>query len=266
MFQSVTHKFHNRIKNACAPLFDSFNVRYFWFSKINNSGYHALLGSNPAWAEYFCSEKLYLKYPYLRHPTCLEAGVNIHTGEQEKPFQDICQSAVEKFGLQQTLQILVKVPDGIEEYGFSSPSVGGKQTAIFINELPLFHLFVKKFRGENGQLFSHLEDNLIDASNLLGPTFYPKVGRVSDRFASKQAFLKKMGIEIGECLSPREIGVVRLLLQGYSAGKIASQVHLSKRTVEHHLERMKEKLGCYSKAELIQKARELEQYGGLVNI
>lgn len=73
------------------------------------------------------------------------------------------------------------------------------------------------------------------------------------------SFLKKIGIEIPEKhLTKKEILVIKHLVQGLSASKIAQALVISPRTVEHHLERIKDKLDCDSKSELIQKVQEID--------
>lgn len=57
--------------------------------------------------------------------------------------------------------------------------------------------------------------------------------------------------------------VVKQLIKGFFASKIADQLYLSPRTVEHHLERIKDKYDCMTKAELIQKVQKLDSYGYL---
>jgi DNA-binding CsgD family transcriptional regulator len=60
----------------------------------------------------------------------------------------------------------------------------------------------------------------------------------------------------GMHLSKREIDVLRFLIRGKTAIEIAAILGLSKRTVEHHLENMKEKLHVNSRSELIEKVIE----------
>ena len=150
----------------------------------------------------------------------------------------------------------------MEVFGFSFTSSNESQYMTAINELPLLQLFAKKFQEDHPLLASKIEDNQIDLLKIIGPRFYEKSTPVVGQGAfARRVFLKKMRIE--NPLSPREIEVARLLCEGYSASQIGKQIFLSSRTIEHHLERMKEKLGCSSKAELIQKARELEDFGCL---
>ncbi len=51
----------------------------------------------------------------------------------------------------------------------------------------------------------------------------------------------------------REIEVLSLLVNGSTARKISCMLGISQRTVEHHIENMKQKAGCHSKFELIDK-------------
>jgi DNA-binding CsgD family transcriptional regulator len=57
----------------------------------------------------------------------------------------------------------------------------------------------------------------------------------------------------GMHLSKREHDVLRLLIRGKTAREIAAVLVLSKRTIEHHLENIKEKLHVKSRSELIEK-------------
>jgi DNA-binding CsgD family transcriptional regulator len=54
-------------------------------------------------------------------------------------------------------------------------------------------------------------------------------------------------------LTKRETEVAKLLARGQTAKNIALQINRSKRTVEHCIERLKEKTGCSTKFELAEK-------------
>ena len=57
-------------------------------------------------------------------------------------------------------------------------------------------------------------------------------------------------------LSKRELQALKLFLQGYTISQVADVIHLSPRTIEMYLQKLKEKLHCESKSELIMKAIE----------
>ncbi len=57
-------------------------------------------------------------------------------------------------------------------------------------------------------------------------------------------------------LTPRELDVLNLIVQGYTNRQIAEELRLSVRTVEGYRANMTEKLGLHSRAELVRYARE----------
>jgi len=61
--------------------------------------------------------------------------------------------------------------------------------------------------------------------------------------------------EAGSAVTHREHQVLELLAQGLTNQQIADTLHLSRRTVEVHRARLKEKLGAKDRAQLVQHAR-----------
>ena len=57
-------------------------------------------------------------------------------------------------------------------------------------------------------------------------------------------------------LSDRELEIFSFIGRGVSASELATEMHVSVKTIETHQTRMKEKLALHSAAELRQKARE----------
>lgn len=268
LFQNVTNKItvkhHDKIMRFCAPLFDAFNINNFWFVRTLNSSSYSYLCSHAGWSEYWASEKLYFHNPFLRHPKCLREGIYLHKFKdvEDQSLKHIYKESFHSGPAHnQTLRFIIRTQDGIEEWGFSSHLSNEMQTEIFLNELPLFRLFIKKFKKENHPLIAKMNDNQLDASKLLGDVFFEEKKLISPKLQARRSLLKYLDNEIEGILTPREDEVIQLLLKGYSARMIASEIQLSKRTVEHHIERIKEKLVCYSKAELIQKAQELQNFG-----
>ena len=66
----------------------------------------------------------------------------------------------------------------------------------------------------------------------------------------------------GAPLTEREREVIEMAVRGLTAGQIAERLHISKRTVETHLERVSTKLGVRSKRELIATAFDEARSGG----
>jgi DNA-binding CsgD family transcriptional regulator len=57
-----------------------------------------------------------------------------------------------------------------------------------------------------------------------------------------------------EALSPRERELLTLVARGHTDAQIASQLHISVRTVSSHLDRIRDKTGCRRRADLTRLA------------
>ena len=60
----------------------------------------------------------------------------------------------------------------------------------------------------------------------------------------------------GAYLTGREAECVTLLLEGYSDEKISRLLHVSPRTIEYYLRKVKEKMHCKSKTEIVDKVKQ----------
>lgn len=69
---------------------------------------------------------------------------------------------------------------------------------------------------------------------------------------------KKIDIGYGDIdFSKRQAQIISCLLRGHSAESTAKELNLSKRTIEFYLVKIKEKLNCKNKSEIISKSFEL---------
>lgn len=250
----VTCKYSNQIKKACLPLQESFQLSDVWYFKTLNSGYGSYFSSHPEWSEFFASQDFFLNFPLIKHPTALESGVFLFNDLNDENFSKISSLAQEKFQIHHSLAILQRTPDGIEGFGVSANSSQGPHLTSLINELPLLTAYFKKFKETYPSLFSKMEENLIDFESLIGPSFLE--GKKQSPFKKESIF---KFLEIDQ-LTDRECEVLYLLSKGQSAPSIGKSLFLSKRTIEHYIEKLKLKLDCSSKQELIEKALFLGSY------
>lgn len=261
LIRAVSGVHNTRIKKSCEVLFRNLKITEFYYYKIGNAGQFTLLGSNVAWGEYVAAEKLYERDPYFRHPKNFRDGVVLLKKDaQDEAVREMFTVGEERFDRGLVLQIVQKRAEGVEVFGFASKTSDEGTLSMLLSELSLLRLFTENFRKENQFLFSKLEDNQIDFAKLIGPAVFNQDMGIMPKVPNRQGFLKTLGMG-GVVLTAFEQNIIQLLLSGYPASQIARVLHRSKRTVEHRIERVKEKLVCHSRAELIQKGRELETLG-----
>lgn len=114
--------------------------------------------------------------------------------------------------------------------------------------------------GASGYIIKHAaESELIAAIHTLeigGLYVHPKM--MSGLFAEAEPPKAPSTANVSalDMLTPREIDVLRRIVQGYTNRQIAEELALSVRTVEGHRGNLTEKLGMHSRVELARYARE----------
>lgn len=260
----ASKKFDDKIKSFCAPLIETFGISHFYHAKITSSGHFIGFNFNRTWEEYFFSEKSHLLiWPDKCQPCKITKGIRfLHEDENENAeLNRLLKSAREEYSLNFSLQFVEKSSHCTEMYGFALNSSDPLQHLMIVKEMPLLRLFMKRFQEEFKGLYKALNNNCIDMPSLLGPQFHNAKNRIVNQSFMHEQFLQKIGIQLPQPLTERELDVIKFLVKGHSAAEIGSLLFLSKRTVEHHLERIKDKFCSNSKSDLIQKIRELESIG-----
>ncbi len=257
--KAVTIRHNDKIKKACYTIFKELNLNNFWHYKISNKGEYYYLGSNAEISEFFAEMKYYIDYPYYRHPRFFRSGISYMNSVNYSP--KIKNEIKIKSNCHHPILLIDQVHDGIEGFGFSSNSDNEHQLSLLINELPLLRLFCKYFRNENPALFALLEANKIDLLKLLGNVYSEEGPPVLPVTKYRNSLIHNPGLHNSKSLTNRESEVLKLYFIGNSPKQISSKLYRSKRTIEHHIERIKEKLDCPAKYDLMIKARELEKIG-----
>ncbi|MBA3603272.1 MAG: response regulator transcription factor [Parachlamydiaceae bacterium] len=269
MLKRTSFLYHEKIKKSSAPLSTYFSITHFSYVKITNSSRISILSNRPEWLEHYLGEKFYLVQPHFRrHPNTYQTGITLPGQIPDREYRSAMEIAQNDFLIHPGLVITQKRSDGVELFGFDLKCSTPILNELLINELPLLRKFTEKFREENIFLFNLLDDYQFDLQDIMGKDFRFDTENAAMTLPNRNLCLREMGFGLDKSatLSTREIEVLQFLLQGASASIIAEELNLSKRTIEHYVERLKNKLVCYSKMELIAKAREIEQLGYLCNI
>lgn len=257
MLRKVTSsRYHDQMMRFVAPLSDHFGVNHFWYYKITHSGHYSYFGTHADWNEYCVNESLLINFPVLRHPEIIQNKVTLMKAYEDSAYQNVLKEVWDKFNINFNINLLNKVENGVEAFGFATRFNDAKADERLLNQLPMLTHFIKIFRANNNKIFELLEDHQIDLSSELGPVFFERPKELSFPFDQEQ-FLEKIGCGFFSSLTDREMEILKYLAHGFPAPYIAQQVHLSRRTVEAYIGIIKEKLGCVSKTELIQKAHDI---------
>lgn len=259
-FQLMNHKvtssvYHNKMMRYVKLLENYLGVNHFWYYRITNEGRYSYVGTHNGWNEFTFGSDAFSKSAYLRHPDSLLPGISLMKNIVYDPYMDLLNTAVEEFGLNFHIHLLKKIPEGVEGYGFATHSKLRLKDEHLLNELPLLKQFIKQFHEENTNIFKIIDANQVDLASHIGSVFYENAMH-SNVLKNRDEFLRKMGFEKILSLSAQEKRVFKALASGFTAQHIAKGLFLSKRTIEHYIENIKDKLFIDSRIELIEKAKE----------
>lgn len=252
---------HDKLKRFCEPLVSCFGVKHFYHGRLDNSGRFVNLGLDVDWEEFLISSKLVVLWPTHRQPQHFKSDIVLLKTFNDEKTMSMLQIGRNQFKISPVLELIYKTNGGHDIFGFGLKSPDPIQHIAFIKEIPLLRLFIKRYQEEFKSLIKTFRNYEIDLSSLVGPAFYQTI--TIDEDEKRNQFLKKMGIGTLVLLSNREKDVAKWLTKGYTASQIGKELFISIRTVEHHIEHLKDKLDCFSKSELIQKVLELELIGSL---
>lgn len=251
---------YNQMLRFAAPLKDCFGINHFWYFKITFSGNYSYLGTHNPWNEYCFENAMVSYFPCLRHPNNLQMGINLMKAQTDPEYKAVLDKAWENFKINFNINLMNRIPEGIEAFGFATCYNDPQADQRLINDLPLLIHFTKAFKKENKKLFHILDDNQVNLPNQFGPVYYERQKTLVIPHDPEQ-FLKKMGFGPICSLTPREKDVLKFIARGYPSKYIAEQLHLSYRTVENYITTIKGKLSCDSKIDLITKASEIASTG-----
>ena len=132
--------------------------------------------------------------------------------------------------------------------GLRRQSPGTEVVVLTMHESPVFALQAFEAGAIGFVLKDRADSELLDAVSCAarGEEY------VSPRVAAGLDTLRRA--VVGDDLSAREVVVLRLIALGHTSAEIGSMLRLSRRTVETHRARILRKLGCRTRADLVQFA------------
>lgn len=261
MIECSTVKHGKKIKEFCEPIKEHFGISYFWHYKLTNEGLFHCFGSHIEWMKYYYANKLYLYNPFLRHPSFFTSGINLIRKVNNPSFQESLDFGKKLFNVDLSLVTIEKSINGIQGFGFATCLDNDIAETMYLAEFSKLSLFANRFRKEFSHLIEITNREPVDLATEKGTLFVDDTCGFFAKPKNIKGFLKKLNIDLDARLTSREMEVCFFLIQGFSASQIALQLFLSKRTIEHTIENIKDKLDCWTKAELIQKLIEREKLG-----
>lgn len=268
MVWKYTIRESDKIIKICEPLHLQLGVKHFWYSRTSAEGGYFSLASHPEMHDYYHSSKLHLHSPFFHNPKYIQPGFYFYNTIKNQKFQETFDVCSNKHKMKFGGNFVIKEGQSMLRFGYAfDTSIIEASSNIIINNINLLLKFNDYFIKEIQTILNRAQDDLVSLPAELGAAYeqIPQGLGSTLGISEKCKFLEKIGLikeEDANKLTLRERECLKYILEGLSARLIADALHLSTRTVEKHLESIKNKLNCFSKADLYYHAH-LFQIAGL---
>jgi len=244
------------IDAICQPL-KKFGINIFTYLKNFKNGSQINLSSNSKWLEDYYNLSLYQSSLYENNPEAYRSGFSVWLATDDSP---VIAHGRDYFDSYYGMTVTKQQDDGCEFYFFSGSMKNPVLMDFYLNNLDLLERFIIYFKDRAAKLLEQAKQNKIilprDPINRETKDTNNNLSDLRKEFL-KETAMRRYRIESGEfkgiTLSKREIDCISALHQGLTADEISRKLFRSKRTIEKHIENIKDKFGCRTKSELVER-------------
>jgi len=246
----ISRKYLNTIKKISDPLKEKFGITYFARQSVSNDGYWEILGNLPDWLDHSASKEFYQIDSSLIHPAHYKSGFIVNSSYSvPEHLKNLITETRDVYDIDHTLCIFEKTSKGGEWYFFGTSAKNHHIVNTYISQINAIYKYIPYFREEAKKILDQNLDFKINLSHLKNEDFQSPLFKIN-------LFAMKNGIDeilesFGKRISSREKDCLHLLVNGKTVKETAKILRLSPRTIEGYLNRLKEKVGCKHKRELL---------------
>lgn len=247
---------HEVVREICEPIFKLFELNFFRYLRVFPDGKRIHLCSNPHWTETFYTKQYYniawFDAVKLNQPKNIEA---IWDKKAVREDNAVGIDARTHFDIHHGISIVRPGNGYYEIFDFAANQNNGQINNVYLTHLHFFERFFFYFREKAAFLIKDAEKEPIKIEHLFKTDYLLDKDNVSEFLKNteiKHYTLSMLGKDV--YLTPKETECVYWSVLGKSAVEISLIVNCSKRTVEIHLESVKQKLGLSKISQVIKLA------------
>lgn len=240
--------YKNRLKKLSDPLLVTFGINYFFYLSISKSRECTFIGTHPDLIDDFFESKMHLCHPLFHPSVDIDPGIYLYDSVKQLSFQETMKTLENRYKTKHSCLLTRKEPLRDIIYGFAIPSAEREKEPLLLNHSSLLFQFIHYFEDEMSHVLRKMRSCPVDLSR--ESSHYEQVPL--PQIQLDQAKLAHFLCQINNSqFTKRDLDCIKLLVKGKTAVEIAKLLHLSVRTIEHRFERLKDKLLCQTKSELI---------------
>lgn len=242
-----------QFNEICSPLFES-GIKVFAYFRFFNNGRYLYLCNNLPWVQY-CLENV-----HNNEGTSLGEEIGYVPEHNYYCFlwptvkTDYLMTALYDFDIWNGLSIFKHHEDSIELWGFAADRSAENMQSFYLENIEIFKDFTSAFNIQASGLILPTHKNLAIYRDFKPVKPMDEYDNIKIAEFIKATPIKKCPLitPVGEVfLTTKELECLNSLACGKNTKQIAQQVNVSNRTIEKHLENIKQKSGNKNKMEII---------------
>lgn len=265
----VSFAYANDFRKLCQPLFLNTNIDLFRYVRLYKDGGYFNFSTAPEVDKFLlfeCKGKLCSDVKYLDatfhdkySAKIKENRINVFT--EDIDIGGYWAPYFKEFNIKSSFSIMEKFDDYYEKFEFVTRFNKNIYT-FYINHYDILEKFILYFRERGTNLINIGEKNKFIWLNS-NPTYckivqnlariIPKkeenIARLKDSFKLKKYIIGNDNSKA--CITSRELECLQYLGRGFSYKEIGNILQLSARTIETHVQHIKDKLGMHSHSQLL---------------
>ncbi len=239
------------IKTICSPIFECTDIDCFLYVRVYEDNRRLQLGTNPDWLRHYVEHDYHVRTPltnnvdtqqnhYILYNTCME--------------NEVFQAAVNDFDMHDGIILTNKMDKYIEFFHFSSKSPQNNCLQFYLNNLNLLEKFNLYFKESAQDIIAETKP-LITASPQKSILPKETLNLLCEQEAAvlEDIQFDTLCLSVGNdivFLTKYELVCLTEYLHGKTAKEISDSIFRSRRTVEHHIKMIKNKLRCKNRMEV----------------
>lgn len=242
-----------RVNVICDPLFKYFNIKNFSFARITNDGRMLRLSSDVLWTKKFFEHKFYNDFDfYIKNIQSIPKAHTKYLLLSGEPKGDH-YSAIYEYGFWNIFVIFEKLEEYTNIWSFCSARDNSEMINFYLNNIDVLKHFMEFFKQFSGDLLSPGDNSIWIKSNLRIEGLIEDEDNCIVQFINETSIKKYFSSFLQNIsrLSKREFECLELFSRGNTIKSTAQILSLSPRTIEKHLENIKQKTGIRYKYHLI---------------
>jgi DNA-binding CsgD family transcriptional regulator len=241
----------SKMKEFCQPL-NHLGIDFFLYSQRCNDRDYLHLTNCPEWLKMFFEERLYLHCTFHQPTMSYDMGNVLweNVSSQYMLYEHIQQN----FNINNVLTRIQPYEHCQEFFSFGAKQGSQNVMNIYINHFDLLQRFILSFKDKYyDSIEKEFNKRVVIPCQMLQNDMTKKKSTETLESFYHLANLQRYYIGhqcIKAYLTRREIECLQWYIEGKTTCEIGIILGLSRRTVETHIQRIKEKTSCYSRSQL----------------